>query len=78
MSFWRSVLPLALWVDRLRMRAALTALAVQVPWQAGRDKTLSLARSMYAHLPDGSPVWDGPGQVSPLTRENALTVLADI
>jgi len=70
--------PLALWVDRLGMGAAVTALAAQVPWQAGRDKTLSLARSMYAHLPDGSPVWDGPGQVSALPRKNIMRLLAAI
>jgi hypothetical protein len=54
----------------------LNALATEVPWQTSRDTTLSLTRSMYAHLPDGSPVWDGPRRVSALQRAQVLEMLA--
>lgn len=71
--------PLGLWVSRLEGRATeLDSLAIHVPWRAGSDKTVSLARSMYAHLPEGSPLWDGPGQVSALRRHEVLELLAAV
>ena len=68
--------PLALWADSLgRHSAELRDLAVQVPWSSGPGKSLALVRTMYAHLLDGSPVWDGPGRVTPLDRRQALALL---
>jgi hypothetical protein len=38
-------------------------LAVGSRWRSDRRRTTALARSLYAHLLLGSPVWDGPHQV---------------
>ena len=57
--------PLAHWSERMRSRKSeLRKLAVESKWSSAADRTLSVAMSLYAHLPEGTPLWNGPGEIA--------------
>ncbi|HVX19118.1 MAG TPA: HNH endonuclease [Acidimicrobiales bacterium] len=46
------------WAERLDRRGSdLASLASSTSWAAEPDRTLALARSTYAHLPERTPLW---------------------
>lgn len=58
--------PLGRWSERLRAHGSdLTSVAVAARWRSDRRRTTALARSVYAHLPPATPLWEGPSQLSP-------------
>jgi len=46
--------------------------------RTGRARTVSLARSLYGHLPDGAPLWDGPQRIAPARPGEMLDLLGDL
>lgn len=71
--------PLRRWALRLDAQADdLRAAAVTADWESSRPRTLALARSLYAHLPDGSPVWNATYDIVPADREELGSLLAAI
>lgn len=70
-------LPLDRWTDRLTSHGDdLARIAADIKWRSDRSRTVSLARSMYAHLPNGTLAWNGPKQVETAHRESLLALLA--
>lgn len=68
--------PLAEWAERLRSREGeLGDLAAKANWHSRRGTTVALARSVFAHLPDGTPLWDGPGRIVESDRARTLQLL---
>ena len=68
---------LARWADRMRDRAAdLASVASGASWRSDPPRTASLARSLYAHLPEGAPLWDGPQLVTPARRSELMGLLS--
>jgi hypothetical protein len=53
----------------------LTQVAASARWPLGHRQALSLARGLYAHLPPGQPLWQGPGRFGLLQTDEVLTVL---
>jgi hypothetical protein len=71
--------PLQRWVVRLATQTNdLRAAAATANWESGRPRTLALARSLYAHLPDGSPVWNAPNDIVPAHRDELAALLAAV
>jgi hypothetical protein len=68
----RSALRLDVQADDLR------AAAVAANRESSRPRTLALARTFYAHLPDGSPVWNATHDIVPADREELGSLLAAI
>ena len=69
--------PLGRWATRLvEQRRALDDIAISTSWRSDRTRTTSLARSLYAHLPEGALVWDGPSQIRSADRRGLLAALA--
>lgn len=68
--------PLSHWVDRFRLhRPDLRRLAVEAKWSSAPDRTLSVATSLYAHLPDGAPLWNGPGEIVTSSSTQLMDIL---
>ena len=68
---------LARWADRMRDQAGdLATVASRASWRSDRPRTASLARSLYAHLPEGAPLWDGPHRVTPARRSELMGLLS--
>jgi hypothetical protein len=68
---------LARWSDRMRTQAGeLATLASRASWRSDPPRTASLARSLYAHLPEGAPLWDGPHLVAPARRSELMDLLS--
>ncbi len=69
-------LPLRRWAQRLTTRCAdLAGVAVASKWRTDRDRRVSLARSLYGHLPAGSLVWNSPQNVTEANRLELLELL---
>jgi len=48
------------WVRRLVVHGGeLVALADSARWESDRDRSIAVARTAYAHLPVGTPLWAG-------------------
>lgn len=70
-------LPLSRWADHLSTRGSdLLAVATSTRWRTDRARSVSLARSLYAHLPDEALVWDSPAQVVTGRPSELLRLLA--
>jgi len=70
---------LARWADRMRNQgASLASLAAQAHWRSDPERTTSLARSLYAHIPEGAPLWDGRNVVTGARRSELLGLLATL
>ncbi|MDA8300979.1 MAG: HNH endonuclease [Actinomycetota bacterium] len=68
--------PLGRWVRRLSEQADdLTGIATTSGWRTDRPGTVALARSLYAHLPDGALVWNAPRDISVALRSEMLRLL---
>lgn len=73
------LLPLEKWVDRLAAHSGdLAEVAVAVKWRSDRARTVSLARSLYGHLPTGAVVWNGPERVEAANTNDLLALLAPL
>lgn len=72
-------LPLSRWADRLSTRGAdLAEVAVSTKWRTDRVRTVSLARSLYAHLPAEALVWNSPERVGTADPAELLGLLAPL
>jgi hypothetical protein len=68
--------PLQRWAERLvQNEAELAEIALRTRWRSDRGRSTSLARSLYAHLPEGSPVWDAPRRVTQAHGRELLDIL---
>lgn len=71
--------PLERWVERLVFHTRdLVSVAADARWRSDYFRSVSLARSLYAHLPDGTVVWNAPGRVDTARREQLLGLLAPL
>ena len=69
-------LPLRRWAERLRAHSAdLAGVAVASRWRTDRARSVSLARSLYGHLPAGAFVWNSPQNISEANSLELLEVL---
>jgi hypothetical protein len=67
------------WAERLSVHGAdLAAFAVASRWRTDRARSVSLARSLYSHLPAGSFVWNSPQNVTEANSLELLEVLAPL
>ena len=72
-------IPLQRWADRLSVHGNdLADLAAATHWRSDRPRTLALARSLYAHLPNGAAVWNSPKQVGTADTNDLLALLAPL
>lgn len=70
-------LPLRRWAERLSAHGAdLAHAAIASKWRTDRARSVSLARSLYGHLPAGSLVWNSPQNVTEANGLELLDVLA--
>jgi hypothetical protein len=70
---------LARWADRMKNQAGdLASVAARASWRCDPPRTASLARSLYAHLPEGAPLWDGPHLVTPARRSELMGLLSSL
>lgn len=70
--------PLRGWLFRDQDALAVTSDAMLIPIRSHR--TAATARAIYAHLPDGYPLWEGRGKVIAMTsgiRDRIITALLD-
>ena len=71
--------PLERWALRLHHQGDdLRSAALAANWESCRPRTLALARSLYAHLTDGSPVWNAPHAIVPSQRRELGALLTAI
>lgn len=71
--------PLERWAHRLRTREPeLAEVAERAHWPTDRLRTISLVRSLYAHLPPGAPVWEGPATVAVADPAEFLAVVRNL
>jgi HNH endonuclease len=69
-------LPLYRWAQRLTVHSAdLADVAVASKWRTDRARSVSLARSLYGHLPARSLVWNSPQSVTEANSAELLEVL---
>lgn len=72
-------LPLRRWAARLSAHGDdLAGAAVASKWRTDRSRSVSLARSLYGHLPVGSLVWNSPQNVTEANGVELLEVLASL
>jgi 5-methylcytosine-specific restriction endonuclease McrA len=68
--------PLRKWSQRLNtQRIEMRRLAVNSKWSSSADRTLSLALSLYANLPSGTPLWNQPGDIVTASTSKMLGIL---
>jgi 5-methylcytosine-specific restriction endonuclease McrA len=68
--------PLIRWTYRMRSdHVDLRHLAVQTKWDSQANRTMAVATSLYGHLPEGTPLWDGPGIVVEARPRQLLAIL---
>lgn len=53
----------------------LGALAAQENWERDIDRTRGVARGLYLHLPEGSPLWHLPGSFEPVDPSRVAAAL---
>jgi len=71
--------PLRRWVQRLSEQTGeLADIARLTGWRTDRSATVALARSLYAHLPDGALVWNAPREVLAARSSEMLGLLASL
>jgi 5-methylcytosine-specific restriction endonuclease McrA len=71
--------PLARWTKRLQSHQLdLRRLAVKARWDSAPGKTVAVATSLYGHLPEGTPLWDGPGSVVGAHPKQLLQILGNL
>lgn len=71
--------PLGRWADRLAAHGDdLAEVAVSTKWRTDRERTVSLARSLYAHLPAEALVWNSPERVDTANSAQLLGLLAPL
>jgi len=64
------------WSARMTERSSeLQAAAVSAHWPAEADRTLAMARSTYAHLPDGTPLWLHAAEFQESVSDTLLSAL---
>ena len=69
-------IPLARWTDRMRSHGVeVRRLAVESKWDSAASRTMAVATSLYGHLPEGTPLWDGPGLVVEARPSQLLEIL---
>ena len=67
------------WATRLDLqRGELADLARSARWETDATRSLALARTSYAHLPAGTPLWLGPDSFTEDDPVDIATRLADI
>jgi hypothetical protein len=70
----------AAWRRRLERGSAiarqLVQLAKDTAWERGHDRSLSVARAIYLHLPDGYKLWVRGRDFDDLDREAVSEALA--
>jgi 5-methylcytosine-specific restriction endonuclease McrA len=72
-------LPLDTWVERLVSHSEdLVSVASSSRWRSDCLRSVSLARSLYAHLPNGAVVWNAPGHVDTARADQLLEMLAPL
>jgi hypothetical protein len=54
----------------------LAQLAEDKAWEQGQDRSLSVARAIYLHLPDGYKLWVRGREFDDLDREAVTEALA--
>ena len=69
--------PLERWVERLACHD-LVSVAASSRWRTDGPRSVSLARSLYAHLPSGAVVWNAPGSVDTAIAEQLVALLAPL
>ena len=70
-------IPLNRWTERLSHHSTeLSSVAVENHWRSDCPRTVSLARSLYAHLPSGAIVWNGPGHIDTANTNELLDLLS--
>ena len=68
--------PLRRWADRMHgQRPELRRLAIEAKWSSAADRTMSVATSLCAHLPFGTPLWNGTGEVVTASTAQLLEIL---
>jgi 5-methylcytosine-specific restriction endonuclease McrA len=68
--------PLVRWSERLRSQnKEMRQLAVAAKWDSAASRTMAVATSLYGHLPEGTPLWDGPGSVVGARPNELLAIL---
>lgn len=68
--------PLGRWVHRLSEHSSdLVGIATATNWRTDRTRTVALARSLYAHLPDDALVWNAPHDISVTSSHEMLDLL---
>lgn len=73
------LVPLEHWAKRLSHHSSdLVSVAAKSKWRSDRPRTLSLARSLYAHLPQGALVWNGPENVDTGLSSQLLEILSPL
>lgn len=71
--------PLERWVNRLSLHgASLVEVAAATKWRSDRPRTVSLARSLYGHLPTGALIWNAPEQVQSANASELVALLSDL
>ena len=71
--------PLKRWVHRLAAHSDdLAEVAMATKWRTDRARTVSLARSLYGHLPAGAVVWNAPEQVGSANANELLVLLSPL
>jgi 5-methylcytosine-specific restriction endonuclease McrA len=71
--------PLERWAVRLSLHNEdLASVAASRGWRSDCPRTLSLARSLYAHLPNATVVWNGPRLVDTSKGNELLKLLAGL
>lgn len=68
--------PLMHWSDRMRSRRSeVRKIAVESKWSSAADRTLSVAMSLYTHLPEGTPLWNRPGEITNAPSGDLIEIL---
>jgi len=72
-------LPLEKWVKRLAAHSDdLAQAAMATAWRTDRGRTVSLARSLYGHLPTSAVVWNAPKHVQTADVSELLALLSPL
>lgn len=67
------------WAGRLVAQAGdLGSIAAASNWVSEPSRSLGLARAAYAHVPAGTPLWDGRDRFAPAVPEELTRLLAGV